>query len=65
MRDDYLIRAHGITTFRMRDLQKESVQKTKFKELTKLMRSITPEKGKAPLIFTTDLYSYLEKHENP
>lgn len=65
MRDDYLIRAHGITTFRMRDLQKENVQKTKFKELTKLMRSITPEKGKAPLIFTTDLYSYLEKHENP
>lgn len=60
LRDEYLKIAHGITVFRLRDFQKESVQKTKFKDLTKLMRSITPVNN-PPLIFTNDLYDYLGK----
>jgi very-short-patch-repair endonuclease len=60
LRDEYLMKAHGITVFRIRDLQKESVQKTKFKDLTKLMRTLTPNQN-PPLIFTNDLYSYLSK----
>lgn len=43
IRDMYLENL-GITTFRIRNLEKEQVQKTKFPELTKLLRSKTPQK---------------------
>lgn len=60
LRDEYLNTAHGITVFRLRDFQKESVQRTKFKELTTLMRTITPH-DYPPLIFTNDLCDYVGK----
>lgn len=40
-RDQYLERI-GIRTFRIKNLEKESQQKTRFKELTKYMRSLNP-----------------------
>lgn len=61
MRDEYLKSAHGIQTFRMRDFQKESVQKKEFRKLTELMRSMIPNPKVQPLIFTNNLYEYLEK----
>lgn len=60
-RDKYLKAVHGIEVFRIKDLQKEKVQETKFKELTTKMRSITPIKNPLPLIFTTDLYDKLKR----
>lgn len=41
-RDEYLKRI-GITTFRIRNLEKESQQKTKFKELVEYMKSQNPK----------------------
>lgn len=41
-RDDYLKKI-GITTFRIKNLEKESQQKTKFKELVEYMKSQTPK----------------------
>ena len=41
IRDKYLLEGLGIKTFRIRNLEKESVQKTKFPELTSLLRSQT------------------------
>lgn len=60
LRDEYLMKAHGIEVFRIRDLQKESVQKTKFKDLAAHMRELTP-KEEVPLIFTNDLFDFLKK----
>ena len=60
IRDEYHQKAHGISVFRLRDFQKESVQKTKFKELRELMESIKPVSN-PPLIFTNDLCDYLKK----
>lgn len=42
IRDRYLEEI-GITTFRIRNLEKELIQKTKFPELTSLLRSRTPK----------------------
>ena len=61
IRDKFLKEAYGIDTFRIRDLQKESVQKGKFHELTKLLKSLIPNPNPIPLNFTSDLYQYLEK----
>ena len=47
IRDNYLS-GIGITTFRIRNLEKEQIQKTKFPELTALLRSKQPMK---PRIF--------------
>lgn len=47
IRDMYL-HSLGITTFRIKNLEKEQVQKTKFPELTKLLRSKIPQ---TPTIF--------------
>lgn len=41
LRDEYL-RKLGVNTFRIRNLEKESVQKNKFKELIKFMKSQKP-----------------------
>lgn len=61
IRDKYLLTNFGIEVFRLRDLHKESVQKEKFRELTKKMRSKVPIKNPSPLIFTTDLLDKLNK----
>lgn len=47
IRDLYLS-SLGITTFRIKNLEKELIQKTKFPELTALLRSKQPQK---PIIF--------------
>jgi len=62
LRDEYLKKAHGIEVFRIRDLQKESVQRTKFRELTSHMRELTPT-IEVPLIFTNDLFDYLKERK--
>lgn len=49
IRDQYLLSALGITTFRIKNFEKELVQKTKFQELTALIRSHTP--SNSPQIF--------------
>lgn len=57
-RDEYLINAFGLDTFRIRDLHKESTQKGRFKELLKLLRS--EEAGSEPKIlpFMTEILDY-------
>ena len=59
LRDKYLQEVHGITVFRMRNLQLESVQKGRFLELKKLLQGCTPTLEPIPLIMTNDLYEYL------
>ncbi len=59
LRDKYLSDVHGITVFRMRNLQLESVQRGRFLELKKLLQSCTPTEKPIPLIMTNDLYNYL------
>lgn len=59
LRDEYLKKAHGISVFRIRDLHKETVQKTKFRELAKTMRTLKPV-PEVPLIFNNDLLDYLK-----
>ena len=59
IRDAYLFNALGITTFRMRGFEKESVQKSKFQELTALLRSKTPQSR--PEIFAFGENIRLEK----
>lgn len=54
IRDDYL-KQLGISVFRIKDLQKPTVQKTKFKDLTKLMRSINPIENPTPFSFTDNV----------
>ena len=63
IRDKFLMSAYGIQVFRIRDLQKESVQKKRFHEFTALLKSIIPDPNPAPLIFTGDLYQYLSERE--
>ena len=54
IRDAYL-KSIGITTFRIKNLEKEQIQKTKFKELTALMRGMTPNPNYVPFIFTENI----------
>lgn len=56
LRDEYLEKAHGIQVFRIKDLQKESVQKGKFRDLVNLLKSRTPNPSPPPLVFTNDLF---------
>lgn len=49
IRDEYM-KSIGITTYRIRNLEKPSVQEKEFKELTKYMRSLTPLE--TPMIFS-------------
>lgn len=42
IRDSYLLNVLGIRTLRIRNLEKPSIQRTKFPELAALLRSITP-----------------------
>jgi hypothetical protein len=59
-RDKYLMNAYGIRVFRMRNFEKPQIQKTKFHELTKLIRSLEkPTINYQPLLFNRDLLSYL------
>jgi len=60
LRDRYLENL-GIRVFRMKNFQLERTQKTKFHELTELLKSYTtvPEHP-TPLIFTNDLYKKLD-----
>lgn len=62
MRDEYLKKVHGIQVFRIRDLQKASVQKGRFRELTSYMRSLTPDPVITPLIFTTDIREWAKNN---
>lgn len=55
VRDKYLKEKLGITTFRMRNFEKEATQKKEFHELTKLMRSIEPIKNPAPFSFLDNI----------
>lgn len=60
IRDKYLMNAYGIRVFRMRNFEKPQVQKTKFHELTSLIRSLEkPTINYQPLLFNRDLLSYL------
>jgi hypothetical protein len=49
LRDKYLM-SIGIKTFRMSHLERTDIQKTKFKELCKEMRGMTPRE--APMVFS-------------
>lgn len=60
IRDQYLLSNLGITTFRIRDFNKESVQKTRFHELTKLLKGLKIDENPRPLDFNSDLYNYLK-----
>lgn len=62
LRDEYLRVAHGITVFRIRQLEQEKVQRGRFQELKKLLKSFEniPQHPK-PLIFTTDLFDALKE----
>lgn len=55
VRDKYLLEKLGIKTFRIRNLEKESVQKVKFRELASYMRSLVPVQSPQPFIFTDNI----------
>lgn len=55
VRDEYLKINHGITVYRIKDLQTEKVQKTKFRDLIGIMKNLKKTPNPSPLIFTTDL----------
>lgn len=42
IRDSYLLNSLGIVTFRMKNFEKETIQREKFKELASLLRSKSP-----------------------
>lgn len=61
LRDEYLKTAHGIDVFRIKNLQNEKVQKTRFLELKELLKTYKNiPQNPQPLIFTTDLYKKLD-----
>lgn len=61
LRDEYLQKVHGIQVLRIRDLQKPSIQRGKFREMAGLIKSRTPDLSMTPLIFTTDIRSWVKK----
>ena len=63
LRDLYLNRL-GITVFRIQDLQKPNIQKTKFKELTALMRKIG-KKNPIQFDFCKDIFQYALTSQKP
>ena len=62
-RDLYLNKL-GITVFRIQDLQKPNIQKTKFKELTALMRKIG-KKNPIQFDFCKDIFQYALTSQKP
>lgn len=63
LRDAYLGKL-GITVFRIQDLQKPNIQKTKFKELTALMRKIG-KKNPIQFDFCRDIFQYALTSQKP
>lgn len=63
LRDLYLNKL-GITVFRIQDLQKPNIQKTKFKELTVLMRKIG-KKNPIQFDFCKDIFQYALTSQKP
>ena len=63
LRDLYLNKL-GITVFRIQDLQKPNIQKTKFKELTALMRKIG-KKNPIQFDFCKDIFQYANSAQKP
>ena len=63
LRDLYLNKL-GITVFRIQDLQKPNIQKTKFKELTALMRKIG-KKNPIQFDFCKDIFQYALTSQKP
>ena len=63
LRDKFLMDSYGISVFRLKNFHLESVQKGKFHELTALLKTCTPTKEPCPLIFTNDLFSYLQQRK--
>ena len=63
LRDLYLNKL-GITVFRIQDLQKPNIQKTKFKELTALMRKIG-KKNPIQFDFCRDIFQYALTSQKP
>ena len=63
LRDLYLNKL-GITVFRIKDLQKPNIQKTKFKELTALMRKIG-KKNPIQFDFCKDIFQYALTSQKP
>ena len=60
-RDKYLEEAHGISTFRIRDLQLPKTQETRFHEFTALLKSLPVDPNPSPLRMKDDLGEYLRK----
>ena len=63
LRDLYLNKL-GITVFRIQDLQKPNIQKTKFKELIALMRKIG-KKNPIQFDFCRDIFQYALTSQKP
>ena len=63
LRDLYLNKL-GITVFRIQDLQKPNIQKTKFKELTALIRN-TGKKNPIQFDFCKDIFQYALTSQKP
>ena len=63
LRDLYLNKL-GVTVFRIQDLQKPNIQKTKFKELTALMRKIG-KKNPIQFDFCKDIFQYALTSQKP
>lgn len=63
LRDLYLNKL-GVTVFRIQDLQKPNIQKTKFKELTALMRKIG-KKNPIQFDFCKDIFQYTLTSQKP
>ena len=63
LRDLYLNKL-GITVFRIQDLQKPNIQKTKFKEMTALMRKIG-KKNPIQFDFCKDIFQYALTSQKP
>lgn len=55
IRDEYLLSRLGIKTYRIRHLEKEVVQRSKFKELAAYMRELKPNPDFKPFIFTDNI----------
>jgi len=55
IRDRYLLDNYGIQVFRINNLEKESVQRGKFQELIKLLKSKTPLSKPRVFDFSVDL----------
>lgn len=60
IRDKYLLNVYGIKTFRINNLEKEVVQKGKFKELCELLRSEPASKQPECLPMMTDILDYVK-----